>query len=393
MNRPDFSRLLHPTTVRARLTRRAATLTALGTIALTLLSLLFSAAGDFTPDASHDASAPGREDSPIRQMCRNLGLVPADSTQSHPAITGSMWLGALIGVTAVAALTAWLALGSVLRPVEEARSHFAQLTAEDSRHRVPLPQTGDEITELVQTMNTALNRLQSTVEQQRRFVADASHELRNPLAALQAELEIALTHPGRADWPEVVRAALGDTRRLERLTADLLLLARLDVEKPAGSQPMERVDLTDLVREEAARHRPPAHLAISLDLPADHPLTVRGHPALLTRVLGNLLENAERHATTSITIRLTHDTENQLAVLDVVDDGPGIPPRDHARVFERFTRLDSARPRHTGGTGLGLAIAHRITTLHHGTLTITPTARGAHLTTRLPTTRHPRNIG
>ncbi|MEU1072750.1 MULTISPECIES: HAMP domain-containing sensor histidine kinase [unclassified Streptomyces] len=383
MTGPLVSRLLHPTSARARLTRRAATIAALGTLAVLSMLAVLLATGN---TVSSDMGGTGATDPGTVKLCRRLGLVPPDSAQPDPTLSGWVWLTALAGVTAVVAVTSWFVLGSVLRPVEAARNRFAQLAQlppDASRRRVPLPRHGDEIAGLVQTMNTGLGHLQATVEQQRRFVADASHELRSPLAALQAELEIALTRPDRADWPEVVRAALGDTRRLQRLTEDLLLLARLDLDKPGGRHRMEIVDLTDLVREEAARHRPAPNLALHLEVP-EASLPVRGHPALLAQVLGNLLDNAERHATNSITVRLRHEPEERQAVLEVLDDGPGIPPADHARVFERFTRLDSARTRQTGGTGLGLAIARRITTLHHGTLTVTPTDRGARLTARLP---------
>ncbi|MFI1100618.1 sensor histidine kinase [Streptomyces melanogenes] len=392
MTHLDPGRLLRPTTVRARLTRRAAGIAALGTVvALGLVALLTTDAARMNSSDDKAAVDQGGADSRVLDLCRSLGLMRTDSTQPHPAVSGWTWLWAVSAVTVVAAGTCWFALGSVLRPVEEARSHFSLIAADASRRRLTLPRNGDEITSLVQTMNSGLNRLHTTVEQQRRFVADASHELRSPLAALQAELEIALSRPDRADWPDVVSAALGDTRRLQHLTEDLLLLARLDLDKPGEQHRMEKVDLTDLVREETARRRPPAHVDLRLDVVPD-PLVVRGHPALLARVLGNLLDNAERHASSSVTVRLRHDAEERQAVLDVVDDGPGIPPADRARVFERFTRLDTARTRHTGGTGLGLAIARRVTTLHHGTLTITPTPRGAHLTARLPAQGHARTL-
>ncbi|GAA0587965.1 HAMP domain-containing sensor histidine kinase [Streptomyces crystallinus] len=386
MTRPDLSQLVRPTTVRARLTRRAAGISALGTVIVLGLVTVFSAHEFGTSkDASDSKGAASQDgvDSRLLEVCRGLGLIGSDGTRAHPAISGRIWLWAIAVVTVVAAGTCWFALGSVLRPVEEARSYFSLLVSDASTHRLPVPRDGDELTGLVETMNSGLHRLQTTVEQQRRFVADASHELRNPLAALQAELEIALSRPEEADWPEVVRAALGDTRRLQHLTEDLLLLARLDLDKPSGQQRMENVDLTDLVREEAARRHPPARVTLDLDV-VPRPLVVRGHPALLARVLGNLLDNAERHATSRVTVRLRHDAEERQAVLEVLDDGPGIPPADRDRVFERFTRLDTARTRHTGGTGLGLAIARRITALHQGTLTVTPTGKGAHLTTRLP---------
>lgn len=302
-------------------------------------------------------------------------------------------IGGVPVLTLLIAGSTWWAVGRVLRPVEAIRSDFAELSAHHLDRRVPVPRSGNEVTRLAATMNATLDRLQSAVEQQRQFTADASHELRTPLACLRAELELALNDPGSADWPQVVRDAHQDTMRLQDLTEDLLLLARLDADRLGGS-PDRAVDLTDLVREEAARHRTTRPLTLDV-LCVPGPVTVHGHCALLARVLGNLLDNAVRHASSAITVRLAYDTDGQ-AVIDVLDDGPGIPPQDHERVFERFTRLDDARARDIGGqdssgraaglggTGLGLAIAHRITTAHHGTLTLTPSTHGAHFTLRLP---------
>jgi signal transduction histidine kinase len=246
----------------------------------------------------------------------------------------------------------------------------------------PVPRSGNEIARLAITMNTTLGRLEQSVEQQRQFVADASHELRTPLAALRAELELALNRPENAHWQQVVTDALGDTLCLQRLTTDLLLLARLDATRT--DPPHTRlVDLAELVHDAPACQRIRSHLTLIRDIPPQ-PMTVRGSSSLLARVLENLFANAERHAATAITIRLTLDPEQQ-AVLSVIDDGPGIPAEHQAQIFERLTRLDGARAHDTGGAGLGLAIAHRIMAVHHGTLTLDPTATGAHFVARLPT--------
>ncbi|MFI6401790.1 sensor histidine kinase [Streptomyces sp. NPDC050548] len=288
-----------------------------------------------------------------------------------------------LGLTLVVAGTVWLAAGRVLRPVEAIRADFAELSAHHLDRRIAVPRAGREITRLADTMNTTLDRLQNSVEQQRQFTDDASHELRTPLACLRTELELALNHPDTADWPQVVHAAHDDTLRLQALTTDLLLLARLDA-PPAAPPPSPPLDLTDLVRNETGRRTPPPHLTLTLHT-APEPIPVHGHHALLTRVLGNLLDNAERHATSTITVHLTRDTQHRHAVLEVLDDGPGIPPEDHQRIFERFSRLDDARARDDGGAGLGLAIAQRIATTHHGTLTLAPSPQGAHFLLHLPT--------
>ncbi|MEU7132338.1 ATP-binding protein [Streptomyces sp. NPDC046261] len=292
--------------------------------------------------------------------------------------------GGVVAVTALVAGTTWVVAGRVLRPVEAIRTQFAELTAHHLDRRVPVPRTRDEVSRLAQTMNTTLDRLQEAVDQQRRFVGDASHELRSPLATLRTELEIALAHPDRADWAEVVAAALGDARRLQELTADLLLLARLDAAGGPGLPGGRPVDLAALVREETARRRPPGRPALRVET-GSGPVPVHGHRALLARLLGNLLDNADRHAEREVRVRLVRDEPGGLAVVHVRDDGPGIAPVDRRRVFERFTRLDDARARDTGGTGLGLAIARRIAEAHRGTVEIADSHRGAHFTVTLPT--------
>ncbi|QFZ24349.1 HAMP domain-containing histidine kinase [Saccharothrix syringae] len=286
--------------------------------------------------------------------------------------------GGALSLIGLFAVVVWVATGRVLRPVEAIRREMADITEHDLSRRVPVPRTRNEIAELAGTVNATLDRLETAMEDNRRFVADASHELRSPIAALRAELEIASAHPGQADWPAVVDAALADTHRLQQLATDLLLLARLD--HATGHD--DAVDLTELVHDHTDRRR--THHTLSVDLP-DHPVPVRGSHVLLDRLLGNLLDNAERHATTTVTVRL--GTENDHAVLEVLDNGPGIPPEDRERVFDRFTRLDDARTRDTGGTGLGLPIARRIATNHRGTLRADPGGTGARLVATLPLAR------
>ncbi|MFD0418372.1 sensor histidine kinase [Streptomyces sp. NPDC127108] len=291
-------------------------------------------------------------------------------------------VGTAAGLVLLTAAVAWFIAGRTLRPMEAIRRKFTELSTHHLDQRVPVPPRNNEISRLAVTMNDTLDRLQSSVEQQRRFTANASHELRTPLAALRAELEIALAQPQNADWPQVVERALGDTVRLQQLTDDLLMLARLDAQATlfdSGKQ----LNLTDLVREECARRTPPAHLALKVST-GQEPMAVRGHCALLGRVLGNLLENAERYAKECITVRLTRDADAGTVTLDVGDDGPGIPPEDRNRVFGYFTRLDEVRSHHTGGAGLGLAIAQHIATLHHGSLTIVAADPGVHFLLTLP---------
>ncbi|MFI9285679.1 sensor histidine kinase [Streptomyces werraensis] len=271
-------------------------------------------------------------------------------------------LGVVAGVT-------WLVTGRALRPVEGIRREMAAITAsEDLRRRVPEPATHDEVARLARTTNATLAALETSVERQRRFVADASHELRSPIASLRTQLEVAAAHPELLD----LDGAVEDTVRLQNLAADLLLLARLDAgERPAGT----RVDLAALAREEAAERR---RVTVEAE-----PVEVSGSRGQLGRVLANLLDNAERHAGERITVTVRR--EGGEAVVDVADDGEGVAEADRERIFERFVRLDAARSRDDGGAGLGLAIARDVAVRHGGTLTAgAAPAGGALFELRLP---------
>ncbi|MCR3753957.1 sensor histidine kinase [Lentzea californiensis] len=280
----------------------------------------------------------------------------------------------LASITTLVSVTVLAATNRVLRPVETMRAEVAEINEHNLTRRVPVPSSDNEIARLAATLNETLDRMHRTVEDTRRFVADASHELRSPLAALRAELEIALSHPYLADWPTVVKSALEDAERLQELTTDLLLLARLDAD---ALDKQDTVDLTAVVRREVSRRA-----AVTLE--ADDQVLVPGRHAQLSRLLGNLLDNAERHAGTEVVVRLRG---GEAATLEVIDDGPGIPEADRERVFDRFTRLDEARTRAAGGAGLGLAIARRIATRHHGTLDATDTEgfRGIRFVATIPT--------
>ncbi|MGV9705695.1 ATP-binding protein [Streptomyces sp. NPDC003483] len=270
---------------------------------------------------------------------------------------------------AVVAAVTWRVTRRALRPVEGIRSEMAAITAsEDLARRVPVPDTQDEVAGLARTTNETLAALETSVERQRRFVADASHELRSPIASLRTQLEVGVAHPELLD----VTGAVEDTVRLQRLAADLLLLARLDAgERPSGT----RFDLAALAREEALR-RPgvTAHCASA---------EVVGSRGQLARLLGNLLDNARRHARSRVAV--TVRTDGAWAVLEVADDGAGVPAAERERIFERFVRLDEARSRDDGGAGLGLAIARDVARRHGGTLTAGEAAEGGALfTLRLP---------
>ncbi|WP_435852591.1 sensor histidine kinase [Streptomyces sparsogenes] len=275
----------------------------------------------------------------------------------------------------VAALT-WLLVGRALRPVAAIREEFTEITERDLHRRVPVPRARDEIFRLARTMNATLDRLHQAMTRQRQFVADASHELRNPIAAVRAQLELALARPSRTDWPSAVHKALQDTERLQAVASDLLLLARLDAQE---APPRTPVDLAALAAEEVRRH--PG--TVGAGDGGGRPAVVHGSRVQLSRLLTNLTDNALRHARATVSVGVR--VRDGMVEVSVDDDGPGIPEADRERVFERFTRLDDARARQEGGTGLGLAIAKDIAHAHGGALTVHSSPQGgARLLLRLP---------
>jgi signal transduction histidine kinase len=266
----------------------------------------------------------------------------------------------------LAGLLAWVAVSLALRPVEAIRREVETIGGEDLHRRVPDPPVQDEIGRLAQTMNAMLARLEVATDRQRRFVADASHELRSPLTGMRTELEVSLAHPDPVDWPAVSQEILDDTIRLQRLVEDLLVLAAADASVDASQR--EPVDLDEIVMAESRRTR--NRTAAAIDTSAVSGAQVDGNPEQLGRVVRNLLDNAARYAVASITVALAEADGH--AVLTVADDGPGVPDGARERIFERFARDDAGRSRSAGGTGLGLAISREIVTAHEGTIALDP---------------------
>ncbi|MCC8482412.1 ATP-binding protein [Streptomyces parvus] len=288
------------------------------------------------------------------------GAPLAAEQEAVNTVRGAMLTGLPVLLVVVAGVT-WLVTRRALRPVEGIRQEMAAITAsEDLARRVPEPDSRDEIAALARTTNETLTVLEASVERQRRFVADASHELRSPIASLRTQLEVAEAHPELLDLP----GAVADTVRLQVLAADLLLLARLDAgEKPGGGT----VELGALVREEVSQ-RTGDRIAVAVEVPEGGAFEVNGSRGQLSRVIGNLLDNAQRHAEGSVAVSVAADGRG--VRVEVRDDGAGVPEDERERIFERFVRLDDARSRDDGGAGLGLAIARDVAARHGGTLTV-----------------------
>jgi signal transduction histidine kinase len=291
----------------------------------------------------------------------------------EPGVLELMTATTVLALVGLSSWLTWYRVGRTLDPIMAVREQLAEISASDLSRRVPEPASEDEIAQLARTANATLDRLERSVNRQRQFTADASHELRTPVAGLRANLEDALMHPDDADLEGTLSAALRDTERLESIITDLLLLARLGT---SGPTVQEKVDLADLVTAEVTGRDADIRTILAPGV------IVTGVPMQLARLLDNLLDNAQSHADKVIDVEVTKEGDD--AVVSVNDDGPGIPVKDREQVFKRFARLDAARSRDTGGSGLGLAIARDIARAHGGTLTVEDSRRGARFVLRLP---------
>jgi signal transduction histidine kinase len=299
-----------------------------------------------------------------------------DVRDSTAALSRGLALGVPLSA-AVLAVLVWWAVGRALRPVEDLRRQVETMSGSDLSRRVVEPAVPREIGRLARTMNAMLARVESATDQQRRFVDDASHELRSPLARMRAELEVDRAHPASADPARTAATLLAETRTMQQLVDDLLLLARGD---GAGSADGRRpVDLDRVVEEVAARQRA---AGASVDTAGVHAVQVPGSAGELARAVGNLVDNAVRHGRSRTVVTLTEHRDGT-AVLTVADDGPGIPQAEAERVFERFFRLDPARSP-GDGAGLGLAIARDVAERHGGTLTLARTGPGGRFVLTVP---------
>ncbi|MFD1056070.1 HAMP domain-containing sensor histidine kinase [Terrabacter terrigena] len=272
-------------------------------------------------------------------------------------------------LVALTGLVTWWRVGRALESVDAIRLQVERTTAAHLHDRVPVPPTDDEIAHLAETMNSMLERLDSSQRAQRRFVADASHELRSPLATIRASFEVAHPSSPETSWEELGPIVRSETERMARLVDNLLLLSRAD--DASLAEVRDEVDLDDLVDAEARRLRRLVRLTVRLE---NAPVRVLGDELQLQQVVRNVLDNAARHARS--TVRLRVSTQGGCALVSIDDDGAGIPARDRDRVFERFVRLDESRSRDSGGAGLGLAIARELAVAHGGTLLVTDSALG-----------------
>lgn len=273
----------------------------------------------------------------------------------------------------------WFVVRSAIRPVDRLRAEVDAVSPSNLAARVTTRPVDDELGRLARTMNSLLDRLQASSDRQARFVSDASHELRSPLASNRTRLEVALRSSTGPDWPAVAKNVLHENSRMERMVRDLLYLAKSDSGPKAPS--LLETDLDDVVMQEIESTRTFSRVPIqSSQVSAAR---ISGNADQLRRLVANLLENAQRHAAAAVTVRLVAANAN--AELRIADDGPGIALEDRERVFDRFTRLDHSRSRTDGGSGLGLSIVAEIAAAHGGTVHIEDSpGTGATFVVRFP---------
>ncbi|WP_243561493.1 cell wall metabolism sensor histidine kinase WalK [Curtobacterium sp. VKM Ac-2922] len=272
----------------------------------------------------------------------------------------------------------WVVVGRSLRPVERIRSQVAEVGGGSRGVRVVVPSTGDEVARLAATMNDMLERLDRSAAAQRRFVSDASHELRSPIASVRQHASVARAHPDRIGLTDLTDVVLAENDRLAALVDGLLELSRLDERGLVERRP---VDLDDLALSEVSRVR--AEGRVRADGSGIGPARVSGDRRLLGQVVRNLVDNAARHASGIVAVGVRQ--VGTIAELTVQDDGDGIAVAERERVFDRFVRLDEARGRDDGGSGLGLAIVRDAVSAHGGSVVVEDApGGGARFVVRMP---------
>ncbi|MEU1205314.1 ATP-binding protein [Nocardia sp. NPDC005825] len=341
------------------------------------------------PETVTGREVPGLDD--VRAATRTVSgghgtytvLVAVSNEEAEETVRNvAIVIGVVAPLVLLASAAATYALvGRSLTSVDAIRSQVAAIDANRLGDRVPVPVATDEIAQLAVTMNAMLDRIQAADTAQRQFIADASHELRSPLATVIAALELGIDHPGMLDADMIRATAMPEAQRIRQLVEDMLTLAAAD-ENRLHLITVD-VDLDDLAAATVAtlRHDHPL-LQVAATF---NPARVLGDPNALQRAIRNLTDNAAVHARTRVTVTVDSDPSARTARVVVDDDGPGIPRSERTRVFQRFVRLEDDRARISGGTGLGLAIVAEIVRAHKGSVRIEESPLGgARLVVELP---------
>ena len=285
-------------------------------------------------------------------------------------------LGVPLAVLLLGAVV-WVLVGRALGRLDRIRAEVDAIGPQQLDRRLVVTGPRDEVRRLAATMNRMLDRVESAVTRQRQLVADVSHDLQSPLATQRLSLEVALREPGAVDADELRSGVLGPAQAMERLVDDLLVLAAADEHAPAA---MSSVDLDSLVLEEAERARGNSRVRIDTARVSAGP--IRANPSEIRRAVRNLIDNAVAYASSGVELAVV--TTGHEVVLDVLDDGPGIPAGERERIFDRFHRGDRSRSAGVSGSGLGLSIARTAAERAGGRLDLVEGSEGAHFRMVLP---------
>jgi two-component system, OmpR family, sensor kinase len=306
---------------------------------------------------------------------------------AYIALRAGRWLflGLSLAMLGVVGLTSALLARNALRPIDQIVKRARSIGEANLTDRLPHPGTRDEIGRLVATLNDMLGRLERSFEVQRRFTADASHELRSPLSRLRAELEVTLRRPReRAEYEETLRSCLDEVERVQGLSDELLELARIDArQEPEPTQP---ITVGDIIEAAVAAIRSKAEQrGVALAVEPAPELLVNTAPVAAKVALANVLDNAVKFSPVGGEVRIIVTAGRDDAVIAVSDTGPGVSAEESARLFQRFYRGTAARSAAVPGVGLGLAISQALVERQGGRIALeTPAERGATFSVRLP---------
>jgi heavy metal sensor kinase len=286
---------------------------------------------------------------------------------------GELSLACLV-ILPIVLLIAWIAgyalARRALNPIEKMAREAQQITPDKLHARLPVDDADDELGQLARVFNETLARLERAFEQLRRFTSDASHELRTPLAMIRSVGEVGLQKDGsRAEYRDIIGSMLEEVNRLTSLIDNLLTISRAD----SGHIQLHRtrVPVLALAREAAALFEVlTEEKSQTLDVAGDETAEVEGDPIFLRQAVVNIVHNAVKYSPAGETISVLIRNGGESVVIEIKDNGPGIPPEDQPRIFHRFYRVDKARWRESGGAGLGLSIAKWAVEAHGGTISV-----------------------